>query len=239
MKKRFLGCIIVAIVCVSAPLLAEEGAVTANAPLPKVLIIGDSISNGFTPHVAKILEGKAAITHNPGNAQHTGTGLIKLTAWLGDKDWTVIHFNWGLHDLCYRSPGSKKKARRDKINGTVTTTLKQYEKNLDQLVSRLKKTGAFLIWANTTVVPDGEGGRVLGDDERYNEAAARVMKKHGITINDIHGLTKEFPPTLFKGPGNVHYTQEGYKKIAQQVAEAIKLALSPTLEKAGTTEESL
>ena len=234
MKMTVLGCIIIAIVCAAPPLPAEEGLAASKAPLPKVLIIGDSISIGYTPHAAEMLEGKAAITHNPGNAQHTGAGLEKLEAWVGDEDWAVIHFNWGLHDLCYRSPASKEKGRRDKVNGKITTRLKQYEENLDQLVIRLKKTGASLIWASTTVVPDGEDGRIVGDDKRYNEAAARVMKKHGVTINDIYGLTKESPPALFKGPGNVHYKQEGSEKIAQQVAEAISRALPKNLVKTQT-----
>ena len=37
--------------------------------LPKILIIGDSISLGYTPHVARALDGIAAIEHNDGNAQ--------------------------------------------------------------------------------------------------------------------------------------------------------------------------
>ena len=46
--------------------------------MKKILIIGDSISIGYTPFVKKALAGKAVVVHNPGNAQHTGTGLEKL-----------------------------------------------------------------------------------------------------------------------------------------------------------------
>jgi hypothetical protein len=112
---------------------AEPGKETHE--LPKVLIIGDSISGGYTPRVADLLKGKALIKHNPGNAQHTGTGIEKLDDWLGTTDWDVIHFNWGLWDLCYRHPESKVQGRRDKVRGTVTTPIDVYEKNLDQLVS--------------------------------------------------------------------------------------------------------
>lgn len=197
----------------------------ATKDLPKVLIIGDSISIGYTPRVVDLLEGKVLVKHNPGNAQHTGTGLQKLDDWIGETDWDVIHFNWGLWDLCYRHPESKVQGRRDKVRGTLTTSIDAYEKNLDQLVARLAKTNAALIWASTTVVPEGEAGRKLGDDERYNAAAARVMEKHGIPINDLHALTKEFGPELFSGPGNVHFTGEGYDKIARQVAAAIEEAI--------------
>jgi lysophospholipase L1-like esterase len=196
--------------------------------LPKVLIIGDSISGGYTPRVVKLLEDKALVKHNPGNAQHTGTGLEKLDAWIGETDWDVIHFNWGLWDLCYRHPESKVQGRRDKVRGTLTTPIDAYEKNLHQLVTRLKKTNAALIWANTTVVPEGEAGRKLGDDMRYNAAAARVMEKHGVPINDLNTLTKQFGPELFSKPGDVHFSGEGYDKIAQQVASAIEAAIEKT-----------
>jgi len=199
--------------------LAEE--TPAETALPKVLIIGDSISIGFTPHVVEQLDGKAVVKHHKGNAQHTGTGLKQLDQWIGNTKWDVIHFNWGLWDLCYRDPKSKVQGKRDKVNGTLTTTLEQYEKNLDKLVSRLKKTDAKLIWAHTTVVPEEEAGRIVGDDKKYNEVAAKIMKKYGITINDLNSLSREFPSDLFSKPGDVHYTQDGYQKIAKQVTAHI------------------
>jgi hypothetical protein len=189
--------------------------------LPKILIIGDSISLGYTPFVSEILKDQALLVHNKGNAEHTGTGLQKLDAWLGDTPWNVIHFNWGLWDLCYRHPQSKVQGNRDKANGILTTSLEQYEENLDLLVARLRKTGAKLIWAHTTFVPEGEAGRFAGDDAKYNQVATKVMKKHGIPINNLHSQTMDFSPDLFVEPGNVHYTIDGYRQLAQQVAKEL------------------
>tara|TARA_B100001123_G_scaffold403134_1_gene491331 strand:+ start:238 stop:891 length:654 start_codon:yes stop_codon:yes gene_type:complete len=193
--------------------------------LPKALLIGDSISIGYTPHVVAALKGKVDVKHHRGNAQHTGTGLKMLDRWIGETQWDVIHFNWGLWDLCYRHPQSKAQGRRDKERGTLTMSLAQYEKNLEQLAARLKKTKAKLIWAHTTTVPKGEAGRKLGDDDKYNEAAARVMKKYGIEINDLNALTDSFPPELFVKPGDVHFKTEGSKKLGQAVARKITEAL--------------
>lgn len=199
----------------------------AGQTLPEVLIIGDSISIGYTPFVAELLKSEAKIIHNKGNAAHTGTGLQQLDAWLGSTKWDVIHFNWGLHDLCYRNPDQKKNAGRDKVNGKLTTSLEQYEKNLDQLVERLEKTGAKLIWAHTTVVPEGEDGRIAGDHKKYNEVATKIMKKHNIPMNDLQSLSESFKPELFTAPGNVHFKPDGYKKLAEQVAASIRTALKP------------
>ena len=215
MKKRFT--LLLSLLLLASSLWAKG--------MPKTLLIGDSISIGYTPHVVKALKGKVQVIHHRGNAQHTGTGLKMLDRWVGEAQWDVIHFNWGLWDLCYRHPQSKEQGRRDKKRGTLTTSLEQYEKNLDQLARRLKKTKAKLIWAHTTTVPKGEAGRKVGDDDKYNEAAARVMKKHGIEINDLNALTDSFPAELFTAPGNVHFKTEGSKKLGQTVVEKITEAL--------------
>lgn len=212
---------------------------TVFAKQPNVLIIGDSISLGYTPQVVKMMQDEANVVHHKGNAQHTGTGLAKLDRWLGDTPWDVIHFNWGLWDLCYRHPESKVQGKRDKVRGTLTTSLQKYEQNLDQLVSRLKQTNAVLIWANTTVVPEDEAGRKIDDDLRYNEAAARVMKKHGVQINDLNKLSRTFSKEQFTKPGDVHFVQAGYQKLAEQVAAAIREVLPQTSEKAAAETRRL
>ncbi len=215
MKKR-TGCTLF-LLALAASLGAKD--------LPKALLIGDSISLGYTPHVVAALKGKVEVKHHRGNAQHTGTGLKMLDRWIGATEWDVIHFNWGLWDLCYRHPQSKVQGRRDKERGTLTTSLELYEKNLDQLSARLKKTNAKLIWAHTSTVPKGEAGRKVGDDDKYNQAAVRVMKKHGIEINDLNALTDSFPAELFVRPGDVHFKTEGSKKLGQAVAVKIMEAL--------------
>lgn len=225
LANRLLVCCLLAVLASSAR-AADEKPAKSDSDLPKVLIIGDSISLGYTPHVIQMLKGEADVVHSKGNSQHTGTGLAKIDSWLGDTKWDVIHFNWGLWDLCYRHPESKVQGKRDKVNGTITMPLEQYEENLDNLVERLQKTGATLIWASTTLVPEGEAGRVVGDDKKYNDAAAKVMKKHGVAIDDLHALTAKFPPELFTAPGNVHYKTEGSQKLAEQVVQEIKKALA-------------
>src|SRR5262245_39232334 len=70
-----------------------------DAKLPRVLLIGDSISIGYTLPTRKLLEGKANIHRILTNGGPTTNGLKNLNSWLGSEKWAVIHFNWGLHDL--------------------------------------------------------------------------------------------------------------------------------------------
>lgn len=183
----------------------------------KILIIGDSISIGYTPFVKKTLDGKAVVVHNPGNAQHTGTGLKKLDKWLGDEKWDIIQFNWGLWDLCYRNKESKVQGNRDKINGTITYSVEEYQQNLRNLVKKLKATGAQLVFVTTTYVPENEAGRFAGDDVRYNKAAILVMKENHIPVNDIWEASKKIHPKYGRAPDNVHFTKEGYKLLADKI----------------------
>ena len=205
----------------------------ADPALPNVLILGDSISIGYTLPVREKLHGKANVFRpmrpdkQPDNCGDTPLGLAKLDQWLGDTRWDVIHFNWGLWDLCYRHPESKEQGNRDKVNGKLSTPPEDYERNLEKLVAKLKTSGAKLVWANTTLVPDGEAGRFVGDDMKYNAIAARVMERHHIPINDLHAVSKAFAPALFVKPGDVHFTPEGSAKLAAQVAEMISARLKP------------
>lgn len=208
-------------------LVALAGFVRAAAAedLPKALIIGDSISMGYTQPVTDALKGTAVVSRPKANCGSTVAGLANLDKWLQGGPWDVIHFNWGLHDLCYRNPESKTQGKRDKVNGKQAVPIAEYEKNLETLVKKLKETGAKLVFATTTVVPEGEAGRVVGDDDKYNAAALRVMARYGVEINDLHALSKTFGPELFVGPDNVHFKPEGSEKLAAQVADSIKAAL--------------
>ena len=183
--------------------------------LPRVLLIGDSISIGYTLSARAELKGVANLHRIPTNGGPTSRGLENIEKWIGQTKWGVIHFNWGLHDLCYRDPKSKTQGNRDKVNGKVT----------HDLVAKLKATGAKLIFATTTPVPEGEAGRKVGDDLRYNKAAVAVMKRHKVVINDLHAAVAGKMETLGTRPGNVHFKPEGSKLLGQKVAAGIKEAL--------------
>jgi hypothetical protein len=187
--------------------------------LPRVLLIGDSISIGYTVPVQEALKGKANV-HRPGtNCGPTSRGVQSIDEWLGDGKWDVIHFNFGLHDVRYFENGQPVDAGK----GQRQVSDSDYEKNLEQLVTRMKKTGAKLIFATTTPVPEGSAGRVKGEEVKYNEIALRVMQKHGVAIDDLYAFA--LPRlTEIQLPANVHFKPEGSKQLAGQVAASISKA---------------
>ncbi len=61
-----------------------------------VLMIGDSISIGYTPVVRELLVDLADVHRIPDNGGATTLGLALLDEWLGDRRWDAVHFNFGL-----------------------------------------------------------------------------------------------------------------------------------------------
>ena len=182
--------------------------VSDDPKLPRVLLIGDSVSRGYTQAVRKELAGKVNVHRAPANCGPTASGLKNLDVWLAPGKWDLIHFNFGIHDRA--------------------TAPDVYEKNLGELVTRLKTTGAKLVWASTTPIPpdtkDGEGATAAVVEK--NRIAARVMQKNGAVIDDLYGWML---PDLakFQNPKDVHFSGAGYDRLAQRVARVIETALPP------------
>ena len=169
--------------------------------LPRVLLIGDSVSRGYTQATRKVLEGKANVHRAPANCGPTASGLKNLDAWLGEGKWDVIHFNFGIHDRA--------------------TPAADYVKRLEEIMGRLEKTGAKLIWASTTPIPDNPAQKqTAASIVEKNALAAEVMKKHGIPTDDLFAA---MTPHLAKlqNPNDVHFTGEGYDFLGAKVGEAI------------------
>ncbi|MFO7946559.1 MAG: SGNH/GDSL hydrolase family protein, partial [Armatimonadota bacterium] len=177
--------------------------------LPKVLLIGDSISMGYSEPVKRLLKDGADVRRIPMNGGPTPRGLANLDKWLGDEDWDIIHFNFGLHDTWYRN-GKNRSVSPD-----------EYEENLREIVTRLQETGAKLIWANTTPVPEKvEPGWYSKDIVLYNKIARQVMEENGVAINDMYSRALECLDEI-QPPDNIHFTEHGYRVMAEWIAESI------------------
>jgi lysophospholipase L1-like esterase len=173
--------------------------------LPRVLLIGDSVSRGYTQAVRKAFVGKVNVHRAPANCGPTATGIKKMDVWLGDGKWDVIHFNFGIHDRA--------------------TPISNYTQRLEQLIERMKKTGAKLIWASTTPIPDDPSKKqTAASIVERNKAAAELMKKHGVTIDDLFAAITPHVAEM-QNPQDVHFNAKGYDVLGETVAEAIESQL--------------
>ena len=211
--------------------------------LPRVLLIGDSISMGYTLAVREKMKGRANVHRPPENCGDTARGLARIDAWLGGDHWDVIHFNFGLHDLKYLD---EKGGYVPPEKGRQVAPPEVYQTRLRDLTLRLKKTGAKLVFATTTPVPPGTLGRKAGDEVIYNQAALAVMKEQEVPVDDlcahVTARQKMLPPRPesempvppkrpqhrpgeIQEPFNVHFTPEGSEQLADLVAASISKVL--------------
>lgn len=213
-------------VAASSALMLSSLSFAAGDSLKNVLILGDSISIGYSPFVQVMLGYLAKVDRpmlangEPENCEGTKKGVSELKRWLGNTKWDVIHFNFGLHDLKHVDPKTGENSQNP--NDPLQADLKQYKKNMGAIVKVLKTTGADLIFATTTPYPDQTDGplRDPGMPEKYNQIAIKIMNKNKIAINDLYTFAK---PRLeeIQVPNNVHFNDNGYRELANKVIDRI------------------
>jgi acyl-CoA thioesterase-1 len=196
--------------------------------LPRLLVIGDSISMNYGPAAKEALKGLINYHRNEGNCYSSQYGIQYADYWLGNytkkgNQWDVIHFNHGLHDLKQSGP-----------EAPFATPLETYKANLRTEIQMLKKTGAKLIFCTTTPVHQTSTGKYMrqqGSEVVFNRAAMEVMKEFPeIQINDLCKVVKD--SAIFdecrKGWDVHYYEVEEQKILGQAVANAVKKSLQAT-----------
>ncbi|WP_442483250.1 alpha-L-fucosidase [Aeoliella sp. SH292] len=185
----------------------------ADPKLPRVLLIGDSILNGYREHVVNDLEGEAIVDAwlNP---HYQSEQLNKLLGEILDQEtYDVVHFNVGLHGW---QDGRIKP-------GTFKPLTRAYVE-----VIKGKQPRAKLIWASSTPVTikgkpeelDPEINRVIVG---HNRMAAEVMEELNVPVNDFYGLL-ESRLDLARGD-SFHWKSDAYKLLGEQAAKSIRKLL--------------
>jgi hypothetical protein len=184
--------------------------------LPRVLLIGDSIANGYHRRVADALKGKANVDLFI-TPKHVGApGLLDdLQRALSQGPYRVIHFNEsGLH--------AWEKGRVPE--GEYGPRFAEYVKTLKE-----HARGATLIWASSTpVTAKGKPGQLDAEVNatvvKHNEAARKVVKEQQIAVNDLYALMID---KLEMARGDRwHWTRPGSDRQATAVVAATRKALA-------------
>lgn len=173
--------------------------------LPRVLLIGDSISMCYYPGVVEKLKGKASIARLSTSKSLGDPALLTEVALVLDQcRFDVVHFNNGLHGDAYSEA--------------------EYANAFPELVATIRKhaPGAKLIWATTTTVgPPRTKEDMLKKNKRVaarNKIAAAFTAKEGIAVDDLCGLMEKHPGNFSDG---THFTGPGVALQAEQVARAL------------------
>ena len=188
--------------------------------LPRVLLIGDSITRGYFGAVEKHLAGKAycaRLTTSKCVSDPTFNDDLKLV--LKQYNFSVIHFNNGLHGWGY--------------------TEDQYRDGLVKTVVAVKEHAgdAKLIWASTTPVREKEDLQQFSEQtnrvKARNAIAVEIMTEQHIPTDDLFELVKDHADWT-SGDG-VHFNGQGNVALAKQVATSVAERI-PVKESSGCKE---
>lgn len=196
----------------------REATITDDT-LPRVLLIGDSITSSYMEGVRQKLAGKANIDAwitPTTQADKSLPGILEAIT--KEHTYSIIHFNLGLH-------GWQK--------GRIPEG--QFEPLTRQMVKNLKNDApqAKLIWATITPVTEKveKGQPVKGElnkeiqptIEQHNAMALKVMKEEGVAIDDLASLMLQHLPMA---AGDMfHWKKEGVNLMVAAVSESIAQAL--------------
>ncbi len=181
--------------------------------MKNVLLIGDSIRAGYDKAIQKTLEGKANVYFPKDNCRFACYLLRYLhdyKALVTDGDVDVIHWNAGLWD-CLRLFEEEPHA-----------PIEIYTYYIDRICARIKKLfpNATVIFATSTKVQSEKMHknfkRYNEDIEKYNEAAAQVVKKYGFVVNDLYAVSAALPEEAHSDAVH-YYTPLGTKAFANAV----------------------
>jgi len=206
-----------------------------NPQLPRVLVIGDSISMNYHRTTKAELDGIANYYRIESNSGPSDRGVVCVELWLGDYEqkglhWDLIQFNHGLHDL------KQLYNEESGTYGTYQVAIEDYKKNLEREIAIMKKTGAKLMWCATTPVPNNSSGRWGGvamgrrkdEDLVFNRAALEVISRHPeIMVNDLNGFIRRSRSLdNWRKGKDVHFWGRAEQEIVgRAVADAIRKAL--------------
>lgn len=169
--------------------------------LPNVLIIGDSISIGYTPSVRTKVN--ANVVHNYCNAQRSSDGVRRIDLWLSQRDhWDVVTFNHGIWDI------------------VETQTPENYYANMKIIGAKIKAKSNKVIFFTTTVLPKVDPARF----EAFRAAAAQAMNELGIEIIDLNAYSQSI--ISYQNADQVHFYGEGDALLGDFVSQAINQKLS-------------
>ncbi|WP_352423255.1 SGNH/GDSL hydrolase family protein [Proteiniphilum sp.] len=203
-----------------------------SKPLPRVFLIGDSISMHYTPYLKQYLsetvqldrkgdDGEAGknldipVGANGGDSQRV---LEYLQDRFKDKDFKLDYLllNCGLHDI-----------KRDPATGTIQIGENDYRRNLSEIFHISKKKGVKPIWIRTTWVVDSIHNakstgfqRFDADVRRYNAIADSICNKNDIPVIDLYHFSKQIGANQFID--HVHFKEPARVLQAAYIAGHIE-----------------
>lgn len=194
--------------------------------MKRVLLLGDSIRMGYDEYVKEILKDEFEVIYDDAdNGRFSAYTLWQANQFFKNYgSFDVVHWNNGYWDMNVETPMTEAMHPVD-----------EYIHFLGRILNEIRANGAVPVFATTTpILPEEPAKFVIKEGitpfcysnewvEKYNAAAVMLMKKEGVTVNDLYSLCLK-DPYYYKCPDLLHLTEQGYRRCAEQTAEMIRRA---------------
>ena len=191
--------------------------------MKKILLIGDSICQGYQNFVKLAFKDTAEVYFPQENCRFATYVLRNLLDWKNElgcgDDVDVIHWNAGLWDGLVMP------------DGKPLISFERYCEDIERVCVTMKILfpKAKMIFATSTPVQEElfqtkyqYYRRYNKDTVRYNGGACEIVLKHGGIINDLYSLMKDVPKSYYSDQTHF-YTKEASQMISDQVIRSIEL----------------
>lgn len=179
---------------------------TTENDLPRVLLVGDSITHAYNGKVREMLKGVCYVDYIATSyAIDTKIYNTIVESFAKDSNYALIHFNHGLHG--------------------IHMSKKTYKSRMKKLLTRL---GGKISVVTSTVVYKA-GNKTLHTKwkhrlEERNSAVKELASELGLGLDDLFEVSLTVPKDL-RAPDGVHYQDGGSEILAKAVVENIKSML--------------
>lgn len=209
-SSKLKSLLLIVILC-SCGKKSSGGICPANEELPAatgaptVLIIGDSISIGYTPTIEAALEPAYDVVHNPCNAMTSAWTAQNIDTWLASRDsFEAITWNNGLWDI----------ADWENVSDS------DYAANLHSIAQKIKAKTAHPLFILTTEVLVGTPNRENADVVNRNNIARDVMLEEGIPVLDLYSISQTIVDEHVSAD-DVHFTDAGSQVLGEAVLDKL------------------
>ena len=194
--------------------------------MKRVLLLGDSIRMGYDGYVKEILSGEFEVVYDDAdNGRFSAYTLWQANQFFKNHGrFDVVHWNNGYWDMNIEPP----------MTGPIHP-VGEYVHYLGRILGEIRRNGAVPVFATTVPVLSKEAakdvtregiGAFSYENEwvvKYNAVAVAFMQSERVAVNDLYSLCLE-DPYFYKCPDLLHLTEEGYRRCAEQTADAIREA---------------
>ena len=181
---------------------------TIRNDLPRVLLVGDSITHNYQEKVRQLLKGVCYVDYiSTSYAIDTKMYNQLVYTFMTDSRYALIHFNHGLHG--------------------IHLSKKSYKSRMNKLLSKMDKDVKLILATSTVVYKEGNkrlDGAWMKRVRERNAAVQEIAEEKGCSVDDLYTVSVSIPKE-YRSVDGTHYLQDGYAMLAEAVAECIRKEL--------------